>query len=143
MRTSLQAWRALHGLASDGSQDLANPSGDGIANLRKYAFNLAPNTGDLFTPNNTVLPESGIAGLPFITRDVQGRLFIEFVRRKTATQPAITYTVETGGDLTNLQPLDLSGASITSIDAIWERVTVVDPVVSTMRFARINVVVMP
>lgn len=39
----LPNWRTLHNLPADGSQDLGNPSGDGIPNLLKYAFNLAPN----------------------------------------------------------------------------------------------------
>ena len=137
--TPLPYWRALHGLAADGSQDLANPSGDGIANLLKYAFNMAPNAGDLAVPNITVLPANGTAGLPSITRDAQGRLFIEFVRRKAATGPGIVYIVETGNDPTNLQPLDLGGASIVSIDARWERVTVIDPVITPKRFGRVRV----
>lgn len=132
-------WRNVHALPADGSQDLANPSGDGIANLLKYAFNMTPNAGDLAFPNITVLPENGTAGLPFITRNAQGRLFVEFVRRKTATSSSIVYIVETGDDLTNLQPLNLSNASVVSIDALWERVTVIDPVITPRRFGRLRV----
>ena len=137
--TPLQTWRTLHSLSPDGSQDLANPSGDGIANLLKYAFNMAPNFGDLAVPNVGELPENGTAGLPFIAVDAQGRLVIEFVRRKAATGPGIAYLVETGVDLTNLQPLNLSGATIVSIDATWERVTVTDPVITSKRFSRVRV----
>ena len=141
--TPLQAWRARHALAADGSQDLANPSGDGIANLLKYAFNMAPNVGDLAQPNIAVLPANGTAGLPFIARDAQGRLFIEFVRRKAATNPGITYIVQTGDDLTNLQPLALTGASVVSLDAVWERVTVVEPTITLKRFGRVRVQIVP
>jgi hypothetical protein len=136
--TPLPYWRTLQGLPADGSQDLANPGGDGIANLLKSAFNMAPNPGDLARSNTTVLPEKGTAGLPFITRDAQGRLFIEFVRRKAATDAGIVDIVETGDDLTNLQPLDLSGASVVSIDGTWERVSVIDPVITPKRFGRLR-----
>jgi CSLREA domain-containing protein len=135
----LPFWRNLHGLPADGSQDLATPAGDGIANLLKYAFNMAPNPGDLLVPNIAILPENGAAGLPFITRDAQGRLFIEFVRRKAATNPGVGYIVETGEDLSALQPLDLAMASVVSIDSIWERVSVVDPTVTPRRFGRLRV----
>jgi hypothetical protein len=84
---ALPYWRNLQGLAADGSQDLATPAGDGVANLLKYAFNLAPNAGDLNKPNTTTLPENGTAGLPFISIDEQGRLVIEFVRRKAQAAP--------------------------------------------------------
>ena len=86
-----------------------------------------------------MLPENGTAGLPFITRDAPGRLFIEFVRRKAATNPDIVYIVETGEDLTNLQALGLSGASVVSLNAVWERVTVIDPVITPRRFGRVRV----
>lgn len=139
MPTPFADWRALHGLAANGSQDLASPAGDGVPNLLKYAFNLAPTAGSLTAPNSTVLPEGGTAGLPFITRDEQGRLFIEFLRRKAANGPGIAYLVETGDDLANLLPLDLSGASVMSLDAQWERVTVIDPVITSQRFGRVRV----
>ncbi len=137
--TPMPFWRALHGLPIDGSQDLSTPAGDGVANVLKFAFNMAPNAGDLGKANFRVLPENGTAGLPFITRDAQGRLYIEFVRRKAATSPGISYGVETGDDPTALQPLDLSGASVVSIDATWERVSVTDPVITPHRFGRVRV----
>ncbi len=139
----LPIWRALQSLADNGTEDLANPSRDGVANLLKYSFNLAPNAGDLARVNLGVLPANGTAGLPFITQDPQGRLFIEFVRRKAATNPGITCIIETGDDLTALQPLDLSGAAVVSIDATWERVTVTDPTITPNRFARVRVSVAP
>jgi len=135
----LAFWRNLHGLAANGSQDLANLSRDGVANLLKYAFNMAPNLGDLAVPNIRVLPENGTAGLPFLNRDAQGRLVIEFVRRKAATNPGISYLVQTGDDLTNLTPLSLSGAGIVSIDVKWERVTVTDPTITPRRFGLVRV----
>ena len=70
-------------------------SGDGVANLLKYAFNLAGNAGDLLVSNRTVLPPNGTAGLPRITVDSQHRLVFEFVRRKAATNPGLGYLVQT------------------------------------------------
>jgi CSLREA domain-containing protein len=137
--TALQVWRALQSLAPDGSQDLAKPAGDGVANLLKYAFNMAPNAGDLTKPNVGILPENGTAGLPYIWVDAQRRINIEFVRRKTSNNPGIDYIVETGGDLNNLIPLSLAGASVVSIDSTWERVTITDPTVATKRFGHVRI----
>lgn len=135
----LPYWRNLQGLAADGSEDLANPSGDGVANILKYAFNLAPNAGDLTKANYQLLSDNGTAGLPMITRDDQGRLVIAFVRRNASTNPGISYVVETGENLGALAPLDLSAANVVFIDGIWERVTVVDSAITTTRFGRVRI----
>ena len=139
----LPYWRNLQGLAANGSQDLAAPAGDGISNLLKYAFNMAPNAGDINKPNVSVLPENGTAGLPFIGVDGQGRLVIEFVRRKASSNPGISYTVETGAAVDDLNTLDLTGASVVAIDATWERVTATDPATTLTRFGRVRVTVAP
>lgn len=135
----IATWRTLHGLPADGSQDLANPSGDGIQNLLKFAFNMAPASGELLWPNVAILPANGTAGLPAIGRDAQGRLVVDFVRRKAITDPGIVYQVETGADLTNWGALDLGAASVTSINSVWERVSVTDPTPGTRRFGRVRV----
>ena len=135
----LQTWRTLHGLASDGSHDLASAAGDGVANLLKYAFNMAPNAGDLPRMNVSVLAPGGDSGLPRIFRDGNGRLVVEFVRRKAATNPGINYQVQTGEDPSNLQPLDLTGATFAYLDTTWERVTVTDPAVTAKRFGRLSI----
>lgn len=135
----LPYWRNLQGLAADGSQDLANPSGDGVSNLAKYAFNLAPNAGDLTKANYQILAPNGTAGLPLITRDGQDHLIIEFVRRKASTDPGISYTVETGPDLANWFVVPLTNASVISIDSTWERVIVTDPTSGPTRFGRVRI----
>jgi hypothetical protein len=139
--TPLQTWRALHGLAADGTRDLANPSGDGVKNILKYAFNLAPNAGDLARPATTILPTGGTAGLPAISINNAKQLLITFLRRKTSSNAGITLIVETGPDLAALAPLSLASATIVSIDAVWERVTIIDPTAGTRRFARVRVTV--
>ncbi|HEX8680292.1 MAG TPA: chitobiase/beta-hexosaminidase C-terminal domain-containing protein, partial [Chthoniobacterales bacterium] len=135
----LAYWRNLQGLAADGSQDLATPAGDGVANFLKYAFNLAPNAGDLAKPNATTLATNGTAGLPRVGYDGQGRLVIEFVRRKASTDPGIAYVVETGPDLMTWTTLSLTNATVTSIDNVWERVSVTDSTVAAKRFGRVRV----
>ncbi len=139
--SALIVWRSLHGLAADGSQDLANPSGDGIANLLKLAFNLAPNAGDLAAANPTVLTANGTAGLPRVSVDAQGRLVVEFLRLKAASNPGLAYTVETSADLSTWPTLDLAEATVTSVNADWERVSVTDPATTPRRFGRVRVAV--
>jgi hypothetical protein len=141
--TSLQAWRTLQGLAGDGSQDFLTPANDGVANLLKFAFNMAPNAGDLSHSNVSILTANGTAGLPLITRNSQGHLVITFVRRMASTDPGVTYTVETGAAVNNLTTLDLTGATVTPIDSTWERVTVTDPATTPTRFGRVRVTVTP
>lgn len=141
--TPLGSWRTLHGLAADGSQDDANPSGDGVANLLKYAFNMAPNAGDLLQQNIAYMPTGGTSGLPSITTNAAPQLVIRFVRRKASTNSGITYTVQVCSDLSDpndWSTLDLSGATVESIDATWERVTVTDPAGGDSRFGRLRVV---
>jgi Right handed beta helix region len=137
--SALSSWRTLHNLAADGSQDLENPSGDGVKNLLKFAFNLAPNAGNLNSSNVMILPENGTAGLPRIFRDNQGQLVISFLRRKSTTNSGVSYTVETGVDLVTFTPLNLSSATIVSIDTVWERITVADPTITTKRFGRVKI----
>lgn len=137
--TALDDWRFLQGLAGDGSQDNANPSADGVKNLLKYAFNMAPNTGDLNTANLQVMPEDGGSGLPRIFRNAEGHLTIQFVRRKDATNSGVTYTVETGASPGTLQPLNIAPVATVSIDTTWERATFVDPATDSKRFGRVRV----
>ncbi|CAA6690796.1 MULTISPECIES: choice-of-anchor Q domain-containing protein [unclassified Lentimonas] len=136
---SLLDWRVLHGLAFDGADDFENPSGDGVSNLLKYAFNLAPSAGDLQTSNPSVLIPDGVAGLPLIETIEGPQLSITYVRRKTSSFPGISYQPYTGDDLFGLAPLSQSSATVTSIDDNWERVTLVDPATSESRFGRIEV----
>ncbi len=140
--TALYQWRVLHGLATDGSEDDGNPSGDGVANLLKYAFNMAPDAGDLLESDVSILPNGGTAGLPAITTNATPQLVIQFVRRKAATNPGVTYTVQVCSDLSNpadWSPLDLSGATVESLDGTWERVTATDPTSGPRRFGRVGV----
>ncbi len=135
----LVAWRALQGLAADGSQDLAAAAGDGIANLTKYAFNMARNAGDISKPNVSLLTPTANSGLPLITSDGQGHLVVEFVRRKASSNPGVAYFVDSSADPKNWSSLDLTNASVVPLDSTWERVTVTDPTAGQKRFGRVRI----
>ncbi|WP_425503678.1 chitobiase/beta-hexosaminidase C-terminal domain-containing protein [Luteolibacter flavescens] len=143
IRDGLASWRSQMGLASDGSQDEGNPSGDGVSNLLKFAFNLASQPADLGKPNASVLAADGSAGLPRMELDEEGRLTLTFVRRKAASRPGITYAVEASSDLVTWTKLGFAAASVTSLDAAWERVTVTDSTGGTRRFGRVKVLTLP
>ncbi|MFO1491552.1 MAG: DUF4394 domain-containing protein [Kiritimatiellia bacterium] len=120
----LAAFRGLHGLASDGSQDFANPSGDHVPNLFKYAFRLAENAGDLLHSDaHRMASVTGTSGLPALFRTGPGTFELVFVRRKAAGLPGIAYHPEITGALngawTDLVP---DTSVIESLDPIWERV---------------------
>ncbi|MCU0797137.1 MAG: chitobiase/beta-hexosaminidase C-terminal domain-containing protein [Akkermansiaceae bacterium] len=132
LQNGLENWRSLEGLAADGSQDLAEPYNDGIPNLLKYAFNMN------LTAGNTLAP-GGNSGLPLITVNSTPQLSITFIRRKASTNPGVSYHVDATGNLENWSPLDLSTATLQSIDSQWERVTVTDPTSGEKRFARVRI----
>ena len=118
------AFRALHGLAADGSQDYANPSGDRIPNLFKYAFNLAPNAGDLNTARYKVLASAAdTSGLPRLIPNLDGSFTYVYVRRKASTVPGISYHPEIDTTLSGTWIALVPTQEVQdSIDATWERV---------------------
>ncbi len=142
----LSFWRAIHGLLADGSQDFTNPSGDGLANLLKFALNLAPAAGDLARPNARALANpagttvASLSGLPVASRDSQGKLTLVYLRRAGANNPGITYRVEFS-DLSAAFGVNPSAqTAVLPIDSIWERVTVTDSLTAPgRRFTRLNV----
>ncbi len=145
---SLAPWRVLHGLAADGSQDLANPSGDGISNLLKYALNLAPAAGDLAKPNNRALANStgitvaDLTGLPVITISAGSQAVFTYIRRRDSSSPNISYTVEWGDGLSGWLPNSSATATTFPLDSTWERVAVRDSFTQgekPVRFARLRI----
>ncbi len=138
--SQIQAWRLDNfGTASaTGPAASLSAGDDGVANLLKYAFNLA--AGARAT---TVKPGDGLQGLPDICIDPEtGRLRVEYVRRRAAGAPGIAYHVEFSGDLTDWgTPAGLT-ETVESIDDLWERVVVLDPISPASgapRFARVRV----
>jgi hypothetical protein len=142
VQTPLSAWRALHGLATDGSQDFSTPAGDGVPNLLKFAFNLAPSIGDLLIPQNRVMTAAGTSGLPLIQNDGSNHLTVTFLRRKGSTNSGVTYIPEFTEDLAGSWTTLTTTPEISSIDSTWERVTYTDSAMisaATKRFLRIRV----
>ena len=137
--TQLGLWRGIHGLAAGGAQDLAAPSGDGIANLLKFAFNMANAPGDLLHSNTAILPENGTSGLPRISTRPEGGITIQYIRRKPTTNPGITYIPQTSEDLVIWTPLDVIESNVESIDSTWDRVTVSATAPDTLVFGRVKV----
>jgi poly(3-hydroxybutyrate) depolymerase len=140
VQTPLQVWRALQGLAANGSGDLLTPAGDGVANLLKFAFNLAPNPGDLNVPNARVMTSGGSSGLPLVQPDGANHLTLTFVRRKA--ESGVTYAPEGAGDLRSGWSALTASPVVTSLDSTWERVTYTDAELisaSSKRFLRVRV----
>ena len=144
--TTLQAFRTANGLAADGSQDLLTPAGDGVSNLAKFAFNMigagAGQAASLYIPN--VAGFNGTAGLPPVVRDpLTGKLKITYLRRKAATSPGVTYSVQFSNDLGTVNPWatnPLATEVITTIDTVFEQVVVTDDSVRDKRFARVQII---
>ncbi len=80
---SLQEWRTNYGA------DNANPSGDGIVNLAKYALGIPPTRSATATE------------LPAVTSaNVSGSIYGAFDVRRSSKNTDLTYTVEVSDDLT-------------------------------------------
>lgn len=130
--TPFQKWQQLHFTSSElndpaVSGDLADPSGDGIPNILKYAFNLNPRIS-----SRSGLPEELI---------VDGKLTLKFNIAKAATD--IVYQVEVSDDLVTWKSGDGETQTVSAIDGgdVW-KITVRD-LASTSgnakRFIRVRV----
>jgi hypothetical protein len=131
----LQHFRSTHGLATNGSQDLLTPAGDGVANPLKYAFNMiGAGTGQapyLATPNTATLLPNGSARLPLVGTNGAGELTLTHIRRKAATNPSITYAAEFSDGLLIWSDNPAATTNTASIDDAFERVTVTDSLVGS------------
>ena len=131
-------WVSQHHLAGGSADHHASPSGDGIKNLLKFAFNMDPEL-----PDRHILPVgNGTSGLPRVDF-VGGRLRVEYLRRRNA--PNMTYSVEFSNAVESGWSASLSPQAVTTIDEIWERVTVLDEAVaiSGSRFSRVRISISP
>jgi hypothetical protein len=118
-------WFTANGLTGADAAPEANPAGDDIPNLLKYAFNMDPNTA--YSGNARHLTAgSGQSGLPSITTSKTPggqRLRIEFVRRRNDN--SLGYQAQFSMDNTIWVPA-VAAPTVTVIDADWERVVVED-----------------
>lgn len=92
------------------------PTGDGLTNLVKYAFNL-----NLARPGHRTMAPGGFSGLPLFTTVSTGAETgwrVEFVRRKVE---GLTYMVMGSNDLLDFDAMP-GTSTVTDIDDDWERV---------------------
>jgi hypothetical protein len=136
-QNSYDDWTTQAGLSPAQKGPMETPQNDGVTNLEKFAFNMNPTAPDV---RMLTVGAAGTAGLPGGAL-VTGKLRIEFVRRKAATNPGITYTPQFCSGLGIWDDFTGAPVSVTSIDPTWERVVVDDPAVGTgKRFGRVKLV---
>jgi hypothetical protein len=142
---SFENWQfARFGSATADISFSADKDSDGLRNIIEYAFNLNP----LRSGDKAVVPAVGTVGLPYIHRAAEPSgqaLQVEYVRRKSASSPGITYEVQFSSDLSSVGAAAWKAASgpaiVTSINDIWERVVVLDVegIGGTKRFGRLKI----
>jgi hypothetical protein len=145
VQSAMSAWLSDYFTTEEQSDPLisgpnADPGKDGVCVLLAYALNLHPKNNDC----RFMTPGTGTFGLPAATRrNVSGqtRLTLEFVRRRAASAPGITYRVEFTGNLPNSAAWASTGSeTVVTIDSTWERVLVTDTQPATpARFGRLVV----
>jgi hypothetical protein len=132
-RTNLEDWRLNYfGSAANSGNgaDSANPQGDGLSNLEKYAFGLDP-TSSVGAGVRVAVSESAITrGRPAI--DVQSSsstsigVKARFVRRKTHAADGLAYAVKFSSDMSTWQTSTATPTVVAS-DADFEVVEVPYP----------------
>ena len=140
-----EAWMAGFALAAPNTDPAANPGGDGISNLMKFAFNMDP-TQSASGPARILTPTTGTTGLPSVTPTGSGasrRLRVEYLRRVSA--PGTTYSVEFASNpATGWLPAS-APETVTPINSVWQRVVIEDSAGSGLpaRFAHVKVTFTP
>lgn len=123
--TPVESFRAQYGLASNGSDDTGDLSGNGLANITYFLFGLGdPHTNNV--PNLIYGTDSAdTSGLPVIKRETDASLTFSYVRHKTQTDYA--YVVMTSNNLADWEDIELvetpyrpTNTSIESLDNNYE-----------------------
>lgn len=121
-REAYDAWLSAR-IMPQATQDI--PRGDGVPMLLKYAFNLNPDKPDA----RTLIPGTGIAGLPCLTLDDtrDPPVFrLEYLRRKNSGP---NYAALQMADPGKGPRVPMSGTTTTTdIDPDWQRVTIEQPI---------------
>jgi len=140
---STWSWVFANGLTGENAGAEADPAGDGINNLLKYAFNMDPNRA--YTSTDSILTPTGTSGLPLITMvSDNGNTYLQITYVRRINENSVTYTPQFSSSVTD--PLGWQSATeepdVTPIDSLWERVTVRDSLpqeANPSRFARVEV----
>ena len=134
--SGFNSWATSHGLSGPNAEPLAAPHGDGVPNLLRYAFNLAP------TDRATAMTHgSGTKGMPAVSK-LSSSLRVEFVRRKNS-QAGLVYKVMHSTGLHSGWSEVTGNSTVTPVDDTWERVVVDIPVDTGTRqaFGRVSVTI--
>lgn len=126
--TTYQMWVTEHDLTGVHALETANPAGDGVSNLVKYALGLNPHVAAT-APTDGTLP-----GLPLMER-VGGSMRFTFI--KDTAKADISYTVESCEDLATWQSVT-TGVLETPLTGTRVRVEAAIPIIGR-RFVRLNV----
>lgn len=136
---AFDAWLHASGLGGTDALPDAEPFGEGISNLLKFAFNLEPGRADY----RRLEPGNGTAGLPNIqlAQSAEGPVLrMEYLRRRNSS---LIYTPKSGTDLELWQYQSIPVEPvITEINPDWERAVVempVDPAATPRLFGLIDV----
>lgn len=142
----LAAFRALHGLAMDGSEDLQSPASDDVANLTKFAFHMiGSNSGQresLPMPNRNPITPGRLGGLPIIEHQPSSNNFtLRFAKRKDAAEIGLIYQLEKSNDLTptNWQEITISESSRQPLDALYDIIEANIPSSGSAEFLRMKI----
>ena len=124
--TMLERWRLQHfgTILDEGAAGLvANPAGDGLNNLAKFAFGLNPREYDRRKLNPHA---AGLGGEPIlkVQKNAAGSIGLQatFLRRPADTFPGIQYQIEYSADLQHWRKVTDNAEIVTEILTEWELV---------------------
>jgi hypothetical protein len=117
-------WAGSSGLSGPAAAEGAQPHGDGVPNLLKYAFRLDGSGADV----RTLADAGGLAGLPDFSVIGSGAATVfrvEYLRRKGS---GLSYLPKISSDLAPGGFVPMVGSTtVTDLDPLWERVRIDQP----------------
>ena len=133
-----QTWMALSGtqVPSNQTDPGSTPQPDGLNNMQKFAFNMDPNKSD---SRRLRVGSGDLAGLPGFVR-INGKLRLEYIRRKASTNPGITYLPQCTTNLAVWTPFPGAETATPIVGTtVWERVVVDGPAGESRCLGRVMV----
>ncbi len=122
--TTYPSWASARNLAAGNDNPEADPDEDGANNLTEFAYNLNPLVADVHPVAS--LGTNGLPSARHFTVGINDTLQVQYLRRKAASVTGLSYSLEFSTDLVNWSTNQ--SASVTSLNADWERVTARPPV---------------